>query len=344
MMTDHWRVIDGILCFDGKGQSICTAKDYKNFELWIDWKIGKDGDSGIYLRGSPQVQIWDNPVGSGGLYNNQVGSSTPLRMADNPAGQWNRFHILMTGRRVTVYLNEKLVVNDVVLENYWERDKPIYPSGQIELQSHNSPLYFRNIFLRELADEPPPLDGPLFNGTDLSGWEIINKDKSGWLVGENGILFTEGKGGGWISTTREFADFKLDLEFRLPPGGNSGVFLRAPREGNPAYAGMEIQVLDDEAAEYANLNPWQYTGSIYAVLAPSKRVTKKAHEWQQMSIVCRGPLVKVTLNGEMIIDANLIDFMDRTKDHPGLKRRKGYIGLQSHDTKIEYRHINLEEF
>jgi hypothetical protein len=152
-MRGHWKVEDGILVFDGKGQSLCTARDYGDFELLVDWKIPPGGDSGIYLRGSPQVQIWDHEVGSGGLYNNQKNPSKPLVKADHPPGEWNRFRILMTGDRVTVHLNGKLVVNDVVMENYWERDKPIYPSGQIELQNHGATLLFRNIFLREIPRE-----------------------------------------------------------------------------------------------------------------------------------------------------------------------------------------------
>ena len=152
-MHAHWKVVDGVLVFDGKGHSLCTAKDYGDFELLVDWKIEAGGDSGLYLRGSPQVQIWDSvqrPEGSGGLYNNKKGPSKPLKCADNPVGQWNTFRIIMTGERVTVYLNDVLVVDNVVLENYWERDKPIYPVGQIELQSHSSPLYFRNVFIREI--------------------------------------------------------------------------------------------------------------------------------------------------------------------------------------------------
>jgi len=156
-MHAHWKVVDSVLVFDGRGHSLCTAKDYGDFELLVDWKIEAGGDSGLYLRGSPQVQIWDpvqRPVGSGGLYNNKKGPSKPLKCADNPVGQWNTFRIIMTGERVTVYLNDVLVVDNVVLENYWERAKPIYPVGQIELQSHSSPLYFSNIFIREI---PPTL-------------------------------------------------------------------------------------------------------------------------------------------------------------------------------------------
>ncbi len=152
-MRDHWHPFDGMLVFDGKGDSLCTIKDYGDFELLVDWKIKEKGDSGIYLRGSPQVQIWDTQnfnLGSGGLYNNQKNPSKPICEADNPIGEWNSFRIIMVGERVTIYLNDVLVVDNVILENYWERDKPIYPTGQIELQNHGNTLYFKNIYIREL--------------------------------------------------------------------------------------------------------------------------------------------------------------------------------------------------
>ncbi len=153
-MRAHWTVEDGVLGFDGKGKALCTAKDYADFELLVDWKILKGGDSGIYLRGTPQVQIWDRPdIGSGGLYNNKIHPSKPLKVADKPVSEWNTFRIKMIGDRVTVHLNGELVVDNVVMENYWERDKPIYPSGQIELQNHGNKLFFRNIFIREIPKE-----------------------------------------------------------------------------------------------------------------------------------------------------------------------------------------------
>ena len=151
LMRAHWKALDGVLVFDGKGQSLCTVKDYGDFELHVDWKIEPRGDSGIYLRGSPQVQIWDNPVGSGGLYNNQKHPSNPTKPADRPVREWNSFRILMTGEKVTVWLNGELVVDNVTMENYWERSQPIYPTGQIELQNHGNSLYFKNVYLRELA-------------------------------------------------------------------------------------------------------------------------------------------------------------------------------------------------
>ncbi|MCL4789185.1 MAG: DUF1080 domain-containing protein [Verrucomicrobia bacterium] len=158
-MRAHWKVENGALAFDGKGRSLCTAKDYANFELLVDWKLTPRGDSGIYLRGSPQVQIWDphtqptkagSEVGSGGFYNNQKHPSKPLKVADKPIGEWNQFRILMVGERVHVFLNGELVTNDTVMENYWDRAQPIFPTGQIELQSHGDALWFKNIYLREL--------------------------------------------------------------------------------------------------------------------------------------------------------------------------------------------------
>jgi Domain of Unknown Function (DUF1080) len=159
----HWTVADGGLHYDGKGDSLQTAKDYGNFELLVDWKIQKAGDSGIYLRGNPQVQIWDSDnlppqfvkdkgTGSGGLWNNRNHPNQPLKRADKPVGQWNTFRIHMVGAQVTVYLNGELVVDKVPLENYWEKDKPLPAKGPIELQHHNDPLWFRHIYIRELPD------------------------------------------------------------------------------------------------------------------------------------------------------------------------------------------------
>ncbi len=158
-MREHWKVENGEIVFDGKGRSLCTGKDYANFELLVDWKLPAHGDSGIYLRGSPQVQIWDpytqptkhgSEVGSGAFYNNQKNPSKPLKVADKPTGEWNRFRIIMVGERAHVYLNGELVTRDTVLENYWDRAQPIFPSGQIELQNHGDALWFKNVYIREL--------------------------------------------------------------------------------------------------------------------------------------------------------------------------------------------------
>jgi len=156
-MKAHWKVEDGVIVFDGKGRSLCTAKDYGDMEMYVDWKILPKGDSGIYLRGTPQVQIWDtaNPggaVGSGGLFNNKNNPAKPTEVADKPVGQWNRFWIKMVGDKVWVKLNDKLVVDGIPLENYWDKDRkiPLMPTGQIELQNHGNTLWFKNIYIKEL--------------------------------------------------------------------------------------------------------------------------------------------------------------------------------------------------
>lgn len=156
-MQKDWIVKDGLLIFTGHGDNLATEKKYKNFEMYVDWKITDKGDAGIYLRGSPQVQIWDastggegENIGSGGLYNNQKNSSKPLVVADHKTGEWNQFHIIMKGDKVTVYLNNILVVNNVVMENYWDRSLPIFEKEQIELQAHGSYVAYKNIYIKEL--------------------------------------------------------------------------------------------------------------------------------------------------------------------------------------------------
>ncbi len=159
----HWKVEDGVLVYDGKGNSLQTAKDYGDFELYVDWKIHKGGDSGIYLRGQPQVQIWDSDnlgkglaadkgKGSGGLWNNPPGSKgkQPLKNADRPVGEWNTFHIIMKADDVTIYLNGELVVDKAPLANYWQKGKPLPARGPIELQHHGDRLWFKNIYIKEL--------------------------------------------------------------------------------------------------------------------------------------------------------------------------------------------------
>jgi HEAT repeat protein len=344
-MFAHWKADEGILVFDGRGQSLCTAEDYGDFELFVDWKIEEGGDSGIYLRGSPQVQIWgpDQSLdGSGGLYNNQKGASKPLVRADNPVGEWNTFTIKMIGERVTVYLNGVLVVDDVVMENYWERDRPIYPSGQIELQAHNTPLYFRNIYIREIPRE----DGfvSLFNGIDLTGWV---GDREGYGEEEGKIVVYPDRGSGNLYTEKEYSDFILRFEFKLTPGANNGLGIRAPLEGDAAYAGMELQILDNTAEKYKDLQPYQYHGSIYGVVPARRGYLKPVGEWNEQEVIADGWKVIVKLNGVIIVDAQIDgagipETMDG-RDHPGLKRTKGHIGFLGHGSRVEFRNIRIKE-
>ncbi|MEN6577347.1 MAG: DUF1080 domain-containing protein [Phycisphaerales bacterium] len=176
--------------------------------------------------------------------------------------------------------------------------------------------------------------------TGLVGWQQIGGQQDAWHF-QDGILYTEGENGGWLATVRQYDNFKLSLEFRVPPGGNSGVFIRSPLEGDPAYTGMEIQILDDYAEQWRNLNPYQYTGSIYGVQAPSERATKQAGQWQEMVITARGPQIKVVLNGRKIIDTKVTYYPYKTDSHPGLTRDGGYLGLQNHGSRVEFRNIRI---
>jgi hypothetical protein len=186
----------------------------------------------------------------------------------------------------------------------------------------------------------------LFNGKNLSGWKVNEGGKQAVWGAENGLLFVNGKGGGWLMTEKEYADFDLRLEYKVPPRGNSGVALRSPMKGDPAYVGMEIQILDNhwyqDNNNYKGLRPTQLTGAIYDVVPPRVDVTKPAGEWNQMQITAKGRHVTVALNGTEIVNANLDDYKNRAAKHPGLLREKGHLGLQSHDGRVEFRNLYVK--
>lgn len=184
---------------------------------------------------------------------------------------------------------------------------------------------------------------PLFNGKDLKGWKVSGGDMKLWGV-EDGKLFIANDGGGWLLTDKQYGDFEFHVEFKVPQNGNSGVALRTPFEGDPAYVGMEIQILDDDGPAYKKLQPYQYTGSIYGVVPPKIHANKPAGEWNVMHITAKGPMVKVEVNGKVLVDANLDDYKKKHKKaHPGLLRDKGHLGLQSHGGKVEFKNIWVKE-
>jgi hypothetical protein len=356
-----WVVKDGLLIFTGHGDNLCTVKKYGDFELFVDWKITEKGDAGIYLRGSPQVQIWDTSrrevgaqVGSGGLYNNQKNQSKPLSVADNKIGEWNTFHITMIGEKVSVELNGVLVTDNVVLENYWDRKIPIFIKEQIELQAHGTYVAYRNIYIREIPgnltsvlseEESKQGFDMLFDGTHLDKW-IGNK--TGYLV-ENGTMVVNpaGGSGGNLYTAKEYGDFEYKFEFQLTPGANNGLGIRTPTEGDAAYVGMELQILDNEADIYKNLNVYQYHGSVYGVIPARRGFLKPVGEWNEEVVIAKGSKIKVILNGQVIMDGDIKEASKNGtadhRDHPGLHNPKGHIGFLGHGSVVRFRNIRVKE-
>jgi HEAT repeat protein len=355
----NWSVKDGCIWFSGRGDNLCSIKEYGDFEMLVDWKITKAGDSGIYLRGSPQVQIWDTSrvevgaqVGSGGLYNNQKNPSKPLKVADNPVGEWNTFRIIMIGEKVSVWLNGELVVDNVILENYWDRNIPIFPKGAIELQAHGTDLAFRDIYVREINDNVYNLTPEersegfvaLFNGRNLDNW--IGNKKSYIVEDAMIIVKPDDDSGGNLYTEKEFADFIFRFDFLLTPGANNGLGIRAPLTGDAAYVGMELQILDDTAPVYANLQPYQYHGSVYGVIPAKRGFLKPVGEWNYEEVIVKGTQIKIILNGTTIVDGDIAGPRDNGtmdhNEHPGLKNERGHIGFLGHGSELKFRNIRIK--
>ena len=362
IMRQNWKVENGLLVYEGKGyENLCSTKMYGDFELYIDWRIDPETDSGIYLRGSPQVQIWDTAnkdaqVGSGGLYNNQKYPSKPLVVADNPVNEWNSFYIRMEGDKVTIYLNGQLVTDHTILENYWDRSLPIFSEEAIELQAHTTRVTFRDIYVREIphskayeVSETERKEGfvPLFNGINMTGWIGNLNDyhaKDGMIVcdpsmGGHGNLYTE----------KEYSDFVMRFEFLLTPAANNGLGIRAPLEGDAAYVGMELQILDNEAEVYKDLHKYQYHGSVYGVIPAKRGYLKPVGEWNYQEVIAKGNRITITLNGTVILD---VDIAEASKnftstidgnEHPGLSNKQGHIGFLGHGSWVAFRNLRIKE-
>lgn len=364
-MRAHWRAEGDELVNDGHGKYATTEKEYGDFELLLDYRTVAGADSGIYLRGCPQVQIWDytdkekfalgSALGSGGLWNNTAGArgKDPLVKADKPFGEWNRFRVLMVGARVSVWLNERLVVDHALMENYHDRAVPIPARGPIQLQTHGGEIRWRNVYVREIGSEEANrlLAGrgedtgfkPVFNGRDFSGWAGALEN----YVITDGAIVCQPKKGGTVFTGQEFADFVVRLEFKLPPAGNNGLAIRYPGSGDPAYVGMtELQVLDDnyEAVTGRTIDPRQVHGSAYGILAAARGYQRPTGEWNFQEITVRGSTIRVELNGTVILDGDLAKVTDYLADkaHPGKDRTSGSFGFAGHNDPVAFRNIRIK--
>ena len=360
----HWTVQGDELVNDGEGLYLTTEKNYGDFELLVDYKTVPLADSGIYLRGCPQVQIWDSTEtnkfslgadkGSGGLWNNSPGApgKDPLVKADKPFGQWNHVRVVMCGSRVWVWLNDEQTVNGAIMENYYDRSLAVPPKGPLQLQTHGGEIRWRNLFVREIGSDEA---NHLLRRTDPAGFKSVfnGRDFTGWAgpldeyVVTNGAITCRPNKGGTVYTKESFTNFIARVEIKLPPGGNNGLAIRYPGNGDTAYLGMcESQVLDDnyEKATGEKIDPRQAHGSAYGMVAAQRGYQHPIGEWNYEEVTVKGSTIKVELNGTVILDTDLAkvtDFM-AGHPHPGKDRTSGYFGFAGHNDPVMFRNISIK--
>ncbi len=360
----HWSIENDELVNDGHGPYATTNESFGDIEFHVEYKTVPLADSGVYLRGTPQVQIWDTTEaggkwnrnadkGSGGLFNNSPDApgQLPLVLADRPFGKWNKFRILQVGSRTTVYLNDQRVVDNAIMENFWDRNKPLPARGPIHLQTHGGEIRWRNLLLREIpGDEANALlrgdDSALgftqvFNGRDLTGW---SGDVENYEVFDNAIVCREGKGG-VLFTEQQYQDFVVRLEFLVPPGANNGLAIRYPGKGRAAYDGMtELQVLDNDAPQYTKLDPRQFHGSAYGMAAAERGYLRSPGQWNYQEVTVKGSTIRVELNGTVILETDLSQ-VSEFKDglaHPGKGLLQGHFGFAGHKDPVRFRNIAIK--
>ena len=258
---------------------------------------------------------------------------------------------MQVGTRTTITLNDKLVVDNAILENYFDKDRvtPLVPKGPIQLQTHGGEIRWKNIFIREIpGDEAAKLLArddagftPLFNGKDLAGWSGAVEN---YEVADGAIRCKTGKGG-VLHTKDEYSDFAVRLEFKLPPGGNNGLAIRYPGQGDTAYVGMcELQVLDTEHPKYKGLDPRQAHGSAYGMAAAARGYHRPVGEWNYQEVRVVGSTIQVELNGSTILDADLSKITEymANSPHPGKERTTGYFGFAGHSEPVEFRNVRIK--
>ncbi|MEM6365447.1 MAG: DUF1080 domain-containing protein [Planctomycetota bacterium] len=359
----HWHVDDGILVNDGEGHFLATRQTFGDYELKLEYRTVPKADSGIYLKGCPQVQIWDPTnlkvfnlgahLGSGGLWNQPAGApgKDPFVLADKPFGQWNTVRVIQIGSRTSVWLNDSMVVDHVIMDNYWDRGSPLPKQESIILQTHGGEIAWRNIEIQPLSADQANAAlkshqlvtyRSIFDGKTLQGWI---GDVDDYEITDLGAIRCRSGRGGNLLTKETFDHFSVRLQFRLPPGGNNGLAIRAPRTGNPAYQAMtELQVLDDGHPKYANLDPRQAHGSAYGMVAAIRGYLRPTGQWNFQQVDVIGSKIRVELNGNVILNADL-DQVEQTmadSPHPGKDRLAGHFGFAGHSDPVEFRDLWLK--
>ena len=363
----HWKVQDGVIYNDGHGPYLTTNKEYESIELELEVKMIEKSDSGIYLRGSPQVQLWDTREeagywkhgankGSGGLWNNKIHTEgrNPLKHADNPIGSWNKIKVEQLGSRTSVWVNGTLVVDHVIMDNYWSKSgAPLPAKGPIMLQTHGAPVYWKNIRVKELSNEE--VMARLSEKSKQSNWKNITptaSSMSDWKSTVNkpfelvdGIV--RGGEGNYYYAKQQFSNYKMAFQFKLKSGANNGLLVRYPGTGTCAYVGLcELQILDNTSEKYTKLDDRQFHGSAYGIKAAAKGYLNPLGEWNHQIVTVKDRNIIVELNGYEILNADLdsIDTFMANKKHPGYQNTKGFVGFAGHRVPyVDFKDIRVKE-
>jgi hypothetical protein len=360
----HWTVENGELVNDGFGPYATSEKHFRDYDFVIDYKTVAKADSGIYLKANPQVQIWDYTEeakfnlgadkGSGGLWNNSKGApgKDPMVLADKPFGEWNRFRIQQVGARTSVWLNDKMVVDNAIMENFWDRSAPLFVSGPFQLQTHGGEIRWKNIAIREYNSEEANAilrgktdpDGftKLFDGSSLDAWQGATAN---YEIRDGAIACKKGKGG-VLHTKEKYGDFVARVEIKLPPGGNNGLAIRYPGTGDPAYSGMcELQVLDDGHEKYKKIDARQAHGSAYGMVPAARGFLRPAGEWNYQEVTVKGSSIKVELNGSVILNTDLKEIKEfmANSPHPGKDLAEGFFGFAGHGDDVMFRNVAIKK-
>ena len=326
-------VEDGALVITGGDGLLRADHRFADFVLELDWRPRnmEKYDSGIYFRCEEPAEGKKYPDKyqinlKQGDEGNLIGFPEARSKGLVKAGEWNHFKLKVQGDTAALEINGQPAWKTAGIEK-----KEGYLGFQVEVPLGGQ-YEFKNITIQELGYRP------LFNGQDLTGWEGADQDASVCWKVEDGLLMCTGKKGPWLRTNKQFGDFNLRLEYKLKPAGNSGVYVRVPKGGahHGKNAGVEVQVLDDSAPKYTSLKPYQYSGSIYAIVPAEPRVCRAPGEWNSMEIDCKASRYRIIHNGVVVIDA------DETK-YPELaeRLREGYLGLQNHSEEVWYRNVRV---
>lgn len=330
-------VEDGLLVLKAGNGWLRSDFTYQDFVLHVEWKALKasEYDAGIYIRTLPggkpfpatgyQVNLLEGKEGNIG---NLPGAASTGHIRP---GEWNVFDITVEGDRVSLTINGKPAYSAVGLKQ---------AAGYVGLQCEvplGGQFQFRNLRITEIGYRS------LFNGSDLAGWEGAGAPaEKCWQV-KDGLLQCTGAPGPWLRSKEEFGDFDLRLEYQVSAGGNSGVYVRVPADGNhhreneqAPPAGVEVQVLDDDAPQHKDLKDYQYSGSVYDIAGATRHVMKPPGEWNTLEINARGQSIVVTHNGVVVVDLDPEKFPLIT-----LRQTRGFLGLQNHSTLVKFRNLRL---